>query len=114
MSPCEICEVKKPEESFDEEADDRIFNDCRRNGPHTASILLKLADMLTADPSLRSAVARHALDLDDPIDFLKHLDRPRTGEAFFETFGAEEEPGKAFFDGHYPDIQSTLALMHSA
>lgn len=27
---CEICEQEKPEDAFDEEADDRICNDCRR------------------------------------------------------------------------------------
>lgn len=30
MSPCEICEEKKPEDAYDEEAVDRICNDCRK------------------------------------------------------------------------------------
>jgi hypothetical protein len=30
MTSCEICEERKPDEDFDEEADDLICNDCRR------------------------------------------------------------------------------------
>lgn len=33
QSPCEICEVKKPDEEFDEEAADRVCNDCRKDKP---------------------------------------------------------------------------------
>jgi hypothetical protein len=28
-SSCEICEIKKPDDAFDEDADDKICNECR-------------------------------------------------------------------------------------
>jgi hypothetical protein len=31
LSPCEICEEKKTDEEYDDEADDHICNDCRKN-----------------------------------------------------------------------------------
>lgn len=76
-------------------------------------IIDKLRAMMAERDTLRCAVARHAVQQDDPLGFFDNLDRFPEGDDIL-SFLADAAECKSFFDDHYDDINATLTDMRAA
>lgn len=72
----------------------------------------KLRSMMAERYTLRSAVACHAVQQDDPIEFFDNLDRFPEGDDILSLL-ADATECKTFFDVHYNDIEATLTDMRT-